>query len=246
MPDWEKLVRERLACRRLETQDENEVVAELADHLEEAFESLCREGMSEDEAAGRVLAQVADWKTLNRKIYLARHTEDMMEPRVRQFWVPGLLGFSIFLAFSMIVESASYLWFVGGMLWLVPAHPLVLNLGRGTPILRFHIELLVLLVFVGAMAAGLSRRAGGSLRTSLLSCVSPAVPFAVVFLIAIPAGLIIGHPISYETVGKQVVYMALGWVLAPAAALFAGGWFAQRLWADRSSRGKGNPDYANA
>ena len=110
MPDWEKLVRERLSDMRLELQDENDVIAELADHLEETFESLRRGGMSEHEATRRALAQVADWKGLNRKIYLARHQEEIMEPRVRQFWVPGLLGFSLFLAFSTIVESTSFGW----------------------------------------------------------------------------------------------------------------------------------------
>jgi len=86
MPDWNKVVRERLSDMRLELQDENDVIAELADHLEETFESLHRGGMSEHEATRRALAQVADWKGLNRKIYLARHQEEIMEPRVRQFW----------------------------------------------------------------------------------------------------------------------------------------------------------------
>jgi hypothetical protein len=228
MPDWEKLVRERLSDMRLELQDENDVIAELADHLEETFESLCRGGMSEHEATRRALAQVADWKGLNRKIYVARHQEEIMEPRVRQFWVPGLLGFSLFLAFSTIVESTSFGWYLAGKLWLV-SHPLVLSLGRGTPILRFHIESLILLIFVGAMAAGLSRRAGGTLRTSLLSCVFPAVPFAVVFLIAIPTGLIVGHAIGYRLVAEEILYMALGWVLAPAVALLIGGLIVQRF-----------------
>jgi hypothetical protein len=244
MPDWEKLVQERLAYLSVERQDEAEVIAELADHLEEAFESNCREGMSQHEAALRALAQVADWRDLNRKIYFARHKEEIMEPRVRQFWVPGLLGFSLFLALSRIVESTSFGRYLGGKLWLV-SHPLVLSLGRGTPILRFHIESLVLLVFVGAMAAGLSRWAGGTVRASLLSSVFPSVPFAVVFLVAIPT-LVIGHPISYGIVGQQIVYMALGWVLAPAAALLAGGSLAQQLWGDRNSREKRSPDYADA
>jgi len=228
MPDWEKLVRDRLSDMRLELQDENDVIVELADHLEEIFESLCRGGMSEHEATRRALARVADWKSLNRNIYLARHQEEIMEPRVRQFWAPGLLGFSLFLAFSTIVESTSFGWYLGGKLWLV-SHSLVLSLGRGTPILRFHIESLILLVFVGAMTAGLSRRAGGTLRTSLLSCVFPAVPFAVVFLIAIPTGLIVGHAIAYRLVAEEILYMALGWVLAPAVALLIGGLIVQRF-----------------
>jgi hypothetical protein len=237
MPDWEKLVRERLAGLRLELQEENDVIAELADHLEEDFESLCRRGMSEHEATRGALAQVADWKTLKRRIYLARHTEDIMERRVRQFWVPGFLGFAVFLAFSTIVESASFGWYLGGKVWLV-SHPLVLSLGRGTPILRFHVESLILLIFVGAMAAGISRRAGGTLRTSLLSCVFPAVPFAVVFLIAIPTGLIVGHPIAYRLVAEEIFYMAMGWVLAPAVALLIGGLIVQRFLSGGSRSGQ--------
>jgi hypothetical protein len=244
MPDWQKVVREHLAGLNLGHEEENEVIAELAGHLEETYETFCGKGMSEQEAMRHALAQVADWKGLHRKIYSARHKEEIMEPRARQFWVPGLLGFSLFLAFSTIAESTSFGWYLGGKLWLV-SHPLVLSLGRGTPILRFHIESLVLLFFVGATAAGLSRWAGGTLRTSLLSSVFPSVPFAVVFLVAVPTGLIIGHPISYGIVGQQIVYMALGWVLAPAAALLAGGWLAQQLWGDRNSRQKRSPDYAD-
>jgi hypothetical protein len=238
MPDWEKLAGERLAGLGLELEEENEVIAEVADHLAEVFDALCREGIAEEEATCRALAQVADWKALKRKIYVSRKTEDMMEPRVKQFWAPGVLGFAVFFAFSMIMESASFTWYVGGRLWLVASDPLILNLGRGTPILRFHLESLVLLIFVGAMAAGLSRWAGGTLRTSLLSCIFPAVPFAVVSLIAVPIGLIVAHPISYRTAGEAILYMVLGWVLAPAAALLVGGLIVQRFVSGGSAEGR--------
>lgn len=227
MPDWEKLVREQVAGLGLELQEENEVIAELAGHLEEAFESFCQEGMSEQDAARHALVQVADWNALRRYIYLARNKKDNMEPRVTRFWLPGLLGFAL----AMILEVASYRF---------DSHPLVLSLDRGTPVLRFHFSWIFALLLVGAITAYLSRRAGGTLRTTLLSSIFPALPLAAVFLIAIPTGLIIGHPIAYSVVAEQILYMALGWVLLPAFALLAGGCLAQFLpGGSAESRGVG-------
>jgi hypothetical protein len=209
MLDWEKLVREQLAELDLRHQEKNDVIAELAGHLEEAFESLCQKGMSERDAISLALTEVTDWKVLRRKIYLARNKEDLMEPRITRFWLPGLLGFAL----SMIVERVSYRF---------DSHPLVLSLGRGTPVLKFHFSWIFALFLVGAIAAYLSRRAGGTLRTSLLSSVFPVVPFAAVFLIAIPTGMVVGHPIAYGSVTELALYMVLGWVLAPAVALLVG------------------------
>ena len=223
MPDWQKLVREQLAGSDLGHQEEDEVVPELAGHLEEAFESFCREGMSEQDATRRALAQVADWNALSRGIYLARSKEDNMEPRVTRFWLPGLLGFAL----AMVLEAASYRF---------DSHPLVLSLDRGTPILRFHISWIFALLLVGAMAAYLSRRAGGTLPTALLSSIFPVLPFAAVFLVAIP-GLVVGHPIAYGIVAEKILYMALGWVLAPGAALLTGGLFVQRFLTGGSRSG---------
>lgn len=227
MPDWQKLVREQLAGLNLGHQEEDDVVAELAGHLEEAFESCCREGISEQDATRRALTQVADWNALRRKIYLARNKEDNMEPRVTRFWFPGLLGFAL----AMVLEAASYRF---------DSHPLVLSLDRGTPILRFHISWIFALLLVGAMAAYLSRRAGGTLPTALLSSIFPVLPFAAVFLVAIP-GLVVGHPIAYGILAEKILYMALGWVLAPGAALLAGGWLVHQL-----SGGSGSSPRVNA
>jgi hypothetical protein len=228
MPDWQKLVREQLPGTDLEHQEEDDVVAELAGHLEEAFESFCREGISERDATRRALAQVADWNALRRKIYLARNKEDNMEPRVTRFWLPGLLGFAL----SMILEAASYRF---------DSHPLVLSLDRGTPVLRFHISWIFALLLVGAIVAYLSRRAGGTLRTALLSSIFPVMPVAAVFLFVIPTGLVIGHPIAYGIVAEKILYMVLGWVLAPGAALLAGGWLVHQL-----SGGSGSSPRVNA
>jgi hypothetical protein len=104
---------------------------------------------------------------------------------------------------------------------------LMLSLDRGTPVLAFHFSWILALPVAGAIAAYASRRSGASLRTSLLSSVFPVVPFSAVFLGAVPLGLVVGHPISYSIAAKTIAYGALGWVVAPALALLAGGWLVE-------------------
>jgi hypothetical protein len=135
-----------------------------------------------------------------------------------------LLSFALAMALLEVAEKVQF-------------HPLTLSLGSGTPILRFHLLWIFALLLVGAIAAYVSRRAGGSLRTSLLSGVFGMAPFAVVFLGAMPVGLIVGHPISYRLAAEAIAYGALGWVLAPAAALLAGGWLVELLRSAAHRRG---------
>jgi len=70
MPDWEKLVSDRLAQLALEERERQEVIAELAGHLEEIYEGSRGKGASHDEAIRRALQQVDDWKKLGRKSML--------------------------------------------------------------------------------------------------------------------------------------------------------------------------------
>src|SRR5260370_2257659 len=91
MPDWQKVVREQLAGSKAGHQEQEEaaVVAELPDHLEETFDSFCREGMSQQEATCRALAQATDWNALRRKIRTARKEDADIQPRVTRSWLLG-------------------------------------------------------------------------------------------------------------------------------------------------------------
>jgi len=66
MPDWEELVGRRLGRMKLEPEERQEVVAEVAAHLEECYQELCAAGSPDPE--GYTLAQVPDWKALGRRI----------------------------------------------------------------------------------------------------------------------------------------------------------------------------------
>jgi hypothetical protein len=224
MPDWQEFVRQRLSGLALDADEKSEVQAELAAHLEESYESLRREGLLEQEAIHRTLSQVENWHDLERKVHLARIRKDTMTNRVTQLWLPGLLTFALSMILLEVAQKFG------------PA-PLILSLDH-PPVLMFYGRWLVTLPLAGAMGAYLSKRAGGSLRMVLASSLFPVLPFVVVFLIGIPAGLAMGHglvPAAYLTLGIQ-------WVLLPGAALSVGGLLVQLFASPRltSRRVTGN------
>src|SRR5690349_6450096 len=105
MLDWQKLVRQRLSGLTLEADEKDEVHAELAAHLEESYESLRRKGLPEQAAVQQTLAQVADWQDLYRRIQTARTKENIMNDRVRQLWLPGLLTFALSMGLLEVAQK---------------------------------------------------------------------------------------------------------------------------------------------
>lgn len=224
MPDWQKLVRARLAGLGLSEDEKEEVHAELAAHLEDSYESLLRKGLTEHEAVHGSLAQVSNWKDLQRSIYLARMGKDTMTNRVKQLWLPGLLTFTLSMVLMELAQKFG------------PA-PHILSLDKGTPVLMFYTAWLFVLPLAGAIGAFLAKRAGGSPRMALLSSIFPVLPFAVVFLIAIPIGLVIGRNLEHHIVAAAFFTMAIGWVLVPGVALLAGGLLVQLIFSRGSVAG---------
>jgi putative ABC transport system permease protein len=70
MPNWNHIVRERLAAIRLPPEREIEIVEELALHLETAYEFALADGLSEAEAEARA-AQGYDWRLLECELNCA-------------------------------------------------------------------------------------------------------------------------------------------------------------------------------
>lgn len=222
MPNWPELVRGRLSGLALDAAEKEEVHAELAAHLEESYEALLKEGVTEPAAVERTLSQVGNWEGLQRRIYYARNGRDTMTNRVTQLWLPGLLTFGLSMVSLELAQEFG-------------PRPIILDLDKGTPILMFYISWLLILPIVGAVGAYLSKRNGGSVRMVLASSIFPVLPFVVVFMIAIPAGLVINHNLSHHIVTAAYFSLSVGWVLAPGIALFAGGLLAQFLVSRRST-----------
>jgi hypothetical protein len=214
MPDWEALVHEKLAGSGFEPEELREVVAELAGHLEETFEQLRRQGLSEEAAVERAFSQVKNWQDLRRKIQIARRKENIMSDRVRQVWLPGFATLSL----SMILLALTQIY---------GPKPWIMSSGH-SPFVLLYIPWLLSLPFVGAAGAYLSYRAGGSGRAIFLSTIFSALPFASI-VVVLPVSLIFDHLIAHNISPMALVLALLGWVLIPVAALLAGGLPAQLL-----------------
>jgi hypothetical protein len=216
MHDWGQIVRERLANLALPDEDAAQVLDELAGHLEEAYQSLRNEGLSEPVATVRVLEGVGDWRVLQRKIESSRNKETITNKRVTQFWFPAFLTLALSMVLLALIE------FFAPKPWVtpMPGGPRL----RMTPLAVVYVSWLVFLPFIGALGAYLSSRAGGRSRVVLSSCVFSVFPYVAFFVIGLPLALILDDHVAHN-ISIPAFFVGLSaWVIFPAMALLAGGW----------------------
>ena len=200
MPDWKKLVGQQLSGLDLDSTEREEVHAELGAHLEESYEAFRAEGLTHYDAVQRTLVQIADWKSLQKRIDSVRKGKDTMTNRVTQFWLPGLATFLLSAGILAVMEI------LGLKAWI---------LGKE-----------------GNLPIGVLY---GSKRAILLSIVFPVLPFLASILVALPVSLIFDKFIAHNIGPMSLIFALFGWVLAPAAALLAGGLITQYLLSRRSN-----------
>lgn len=223
MPDWQELVRQQLSGLALDAAEKEEVHAELAGHLEEAYEEFLEQGLLEQEAVRLTLSKVQNWQELQQRVQNARVKENVMSRRVSQIWLPGLLTLLLSMGLLMLIE-------------LFGPPPFIANRSSWTmvaPLAVIYVPWLVLLPFVGAMGAYLSSRAGASLRLVLVSILFPVLPYFGVFVLAFPVALFHEH-VTHSILLASLFVGLIAWVLLPALALLAGGlptqlYFSRRL-----------------
>ncbi|MGC1221395.1 MAG: hypothetical protein WA872_06385 [Candidatus Sulfotelmatobacter sp.] len=164
MPDnvtnrWIALVREHLHPLRLPANDQEEVVAELAAHLEDLYEEKLGQGISEPEAAEGVVHEVVRWRSLATRIQRAKLKEEIMNDRTKHLWLPGLVSLTL------------------AMILLAPLIAISMQprfLGR-SPLEMVLLPWLAVLPLCGASGAYLSRRSGGSPRARLAAGLFPTI-----------------------------------------------------------------------
>lgn len=217
MPDWRRFVRERLGPLGLSPEREEEIRAELADHLEDHSQHMGKP------------APGIDWKSLARDIRSAE--EDAMSPTAKTLWVPGiagLLGATLMLfAMTSLVPPTTWVDERPAMLILadmlapgeriepswVDARPAVLLLG---------IWMFSYLAF-GALGAYWSRRAGGGTAARFLSGTFPLTLHLAVFILPIAVALLSDIPNFPEHRDPAWLFRtALTWVLIPGVVLAIG------------------------
>jgi hypothetical protein len=219
MRDWREVVRQRLAGLALEPEEKREVLEELAEHIEETYQTLLRGGISEQDAVQRALSEVPDWSDLQRRIHSARTKEIVMTNRITQFWLPGFLTFALSMSLLELVQK------------FFP-QPFMLHLDHA-PVLLFYVPWLLTLPLAGATGTYLSKRAGASPPMALFSSLFPVLPLAAIFLIAIPLGLVISQTLSHGIAAAAFVTLGVEWVAVPGAVLLAGGFLVRVLFSRR-------------
>ena len=169
MPDWKALVLERMESLGLSPAQEEEIVSELAAHLEDCYEELRTQGVCESEAIDRSLEQVTDWPNLSREIQRAKRKGDVMNHRTRILWLPALISLAAAMVFLMISTQIAL------QPRIVAGRFVTLRTSTGSTDYRFaeYLPWLILLPFCGAAGAYLSRRAGGQPLVRLVAGLSP-------------------------------------------------------------------------
>jgi len=206
MPDWEQLVREHLATRGLSHSAEEDVIAELAAHLEDSCEQERTRGRSAAEARKRALANI-EWRQLARRIRAAKCKEDEMNQRTRSLWMPAMVNLLVAPGLLMILQKLG-------------VHPRVVWVGDMALVL--YLPWLVTLPVFGAAGAFLAKRAQASSLHRLVVGLAPALAILGSFAVMLPLSLAIG---TAHLSGFPWVYFALtifNWVVLPSLALLAG------------------------
>ncbi len=211
--DWTQLVRERLGALGLAPQLKEEVVAELAAHLDDRFADGVRSGMSESEAVAMALEEVPDWVVLNQEISAAK--EGPMNERTRSLWLPGMTmlisAFILMSAFARLVGDEDDVVRLRGALT-----------DSSTAMFIFMAWLVMYGVF-GALGAHWSRRAGGSARTRFLAGIFPVALHVVIFVAVFTATSLQVSPRTPEwLVPSFLLRVFLTFILLPGIALGVG------------------------
>lgn len=219
MRNWQELVRQRLAGLELDAAEKEEVQAEVAAHLEESYEALLKEGVTEPAAVQRALSQVTNWRDLQRRIFIAKRRGHFLRRRVYQLWIPGFLTLILSVVLQMMLQKLGFR---------------VRIVGSGPNAILFYVPWLAGLPFFGALGAFLSSRAGGSRGTMVLSSVFPVLALAGAFVFLFPFDVIvkgiIGSKVdSFAIVATTILRDGTGWLLIPGVALLGGGLVANLL-----------------
>jgi hypothetical protein len=208
MPDWNRLIFERMGTSTLSREVRDEVVAELATHLEELYQACRAQGANESQAIETALSQAADWQELGREISDAKNEEDGMNDRSKQFWLPGL-----------VTLTASMLWLMLLQRWNWRPET---TLAYGSPPLAPYLIWLITQPVFGAAGAYFSCRNGGSRLARLAAGMFPSIAMlGLLIFIALAGFFLERNPFLW----KHPAYFALivfPWAIFPALALSIG------------------------
>lgn len=219
MPDWNSIVRKKLKTLSLDIEQQEEVVAELAGHVEELFEQFRARGLNESEAWRLSLEDSPDWRKLAQKIERAKREEGAMNNRTKTLWIPGLVSLTTASTLLMVLERVPFLQPTN---WLRYGGSTPSHFSAWLLLLPIHLSWWLFLPLCGAAGARLSQRAGGQRLNCILAGLFPSIVMLSVFCTVLPISILIErnvyvlqHPTSY-------LLAIVHWTVVPGMALFVG------------------------
>jgi hypothetical protein len=207
MRDWRAYVRERLGPLQLERSVAEDVAAELAAHLEECYSALRAQGLPDEKAYAWTCVRAGNWEELQSEVIAAKR-EGMMNERVKQIWVPGLVT---------LLTS----WVLLAVLIWAGVQPIISHLGEPRGVI-VYLPWLIVLPLIGAAGSYLSRRAQAKGWRLYLAGTFPALAVLAVFVLVLPFRLIIDPFVVHDFELKALLTATLSWVILPGLALFLG------------------------
>ncbi|MGB7462503.1 MAG: hypothetical protein WBW14_06375 [Candidatus Acidiferrum sp.] len=208
MPDWSRLISERMGVLALSGAVRDEVVAELATHLEELYQACRARGASESQAIEIALSQATDWQELGREISDIKNEEARMNDRSKQLWLPGLVTLTASMVWLMMLQRVN--WNLGSS-WF----------HESPPLMPYLMWLITQPVF-GAAGAYLSRRNGGTLIARLAAGIFPSIALLGLLIFITFTGFFVErNPFLW----KHPAFFALvvfPWAILPAISLLIG------------------------
>jgi hypothetical protein len=219
MRDWPAVVRENLRGLRLDPVRQQDVIAELAAHLEDIYRQFLAEGLCEAEAFRCSVETVTDWPSLARQIQRAKREEDVMNTRTKQLWFPGFVSLASAMIVWAILETTA-LRGNGGLLTSIT------NQLSSDPTdqlaLAIYLPWVILLPCCGAAGAYLSQRGGGSRLARMASGLLPSIVLVGLFILILPLEFLYCHTPFVIHHPFYVLGRALSWVTIPTVALLLG------------------------
>ena len=206
MPDWKALVREHMASLGLTHELEEEVIAELAGHLQDRYEEGREQGLDQSEAIDRSLEQVCDWRRLAQQIERAKRKDEIMNQRTKALWLPGLIGIALAAGWMFFLQRS-----------LAPGQGPWKH--AGLPLALYLLWLATLPLF-GAISAWLSKRQGGEQFSRVAaSLFLPIVMFGFWIAVTIYVAIRVdGRHVQWA----NIFLTALNWVVLTCLALLLG------------------------
>lgn len=205
MENWQQKIRQYITACDLPPQVRDEVIAELAAHLEEIAEEAHAKGMTQAAAVELALQEVGDWHVLALEIARVKSQEDFMNYRTKTLWLPAL---ATFFGASISLMVCQFLGMRPHLVWVI---------GVG---MSFYWPWLATLPVFGAVGACLSQRAQGLVPARLAAALSPALVMLIVMLLVLPFGLAMNGVQFLRLVSFGIGLV--NWVVIPAAALLVG------------------------